>query len=79
MADAAEKLRGILRGKYIELEREPRLQDGEIVTLQVQVTRGRGEGIRRSAGGWADDAEGLDEALAEMRRSRHAERGSTGQ
>ncbi|HEX7376781.1 MAG TPA: hypothetical protein VF278_06695 [Pirellulales bacterium] len=59
--------RGTVHGKTIELERESGLPDGESVTVVVQAgTRKRlplGEGIRRSAGGWSDDAAGLDAFL----------------
>lgn len=79
MADAAENLRGILRGKYIELEREPGLPDGEVVTVKLEIARARGDGIRRSAGAWAEDAGSLSEAIEEMRRSRRSERGGAGE
>lgn len=77
MADAAEDLHGVVRGKVIELDRDPGLPEGEAVVVVLRPVLGPGDGIRRSAGAWADDGEDLDEFLAEARRSRHAERGST--
>jgi len=74
MVDAAEDLRGIVRGKLIELERDPGLRDGEAVVVKLRPVLKPGEGIQRSAGAWAPDGEGLDEFLAEVRRGRQAER-----
>ncbi|HEX7448630.1 MAG TPA: hypothetical protein VF306_13855 [Pirellulales bacterium] len=70
--------RGTVSGKTIELEREPGLPDGAQVTVIVQADHPKrlpaGEGIRRSAGGWADDPEGLDEFLEWNRRQRKIDR-----
>jgi hypothetical protein len=68
-------LKGVVQGKTIELEQEPGLPDGQPVTVVVQplAEQGRlppGEGIRRSAGGWADDAEELDKYLEWNRSQR---------
>ncbi len=66
---------GILRGKTIELEREPGLPDGQQVRVTMEpADQGSallpGEGLRRSAGAWADDAEGLDRYLKWNRQQR---------
>jgi hypothetical protein len=80
MTSAPAVLKGIVHGKTIELERDPGLPDGQEVSVVVQpleAARRRlppGEGIRRSAGGWGDDAEGLDEYLAWSRRQRKGSR-----
>jgi hypothetical protein len=78
MTDASV-LRGVVHGKTIELEREPGLPDGQQVTVIVQPTASReayapGDGIRRSAGAWADDPTGLDEYLEWNRRQRNVAR-----
>jgi len=73
MATNSSDLRGIVHGKMIVLQEEPGLPDGQEVTVSVKPVENRlppGEGIRRSAGAWADDPEGLDNWLEEMRRSR---------
>jgi hypothetical protein len=76
MTGNASVLRGIVHGKTIELEREPGLPDGQTVSVVVQPLEAHesplppGEGIRRSAGGWDDDPEGLDAYLEWNRRSR---------
>jgi hypothetical protein len=69
-------LTGIIHGKNVELDRETGLPDGQQVSLVIRPVPQKppaGEGLRSAFGGWADDAEGLDEFLAEMRRSRDAE------
>jgi hypothetical protein len=67
-------LTGTIHGKVIELEREAGLPDGQAVAVTVRPLPQRrlppGEGIRRSAGAWADDAEGLDRFLEWNRRER---------
>ena len=66
---------GIVHGKVIDLDQPPNLPDGQPVTVVVQPTNGSalppGEGLRRSAGAWADDAEGLDKHLEASRRQRN--------
>jgi hypothetical protein len=54
----------------IELESEPGFPDGEVVSVIVQRTLPPGDGIRLSAGAWADAGSDLDEWLAQVRRSR---------
>jgi hypothetical protein len=72
--NAMPPLRGVIRGKTIELDREPGLPDGQAVAVTVHPLLPLGEGIKRSAGGWGDDPEGLDAWLKEMRRSRKQDR-----
>jgi hypothetical protein len=75
-------LKGVVHGRTIELEQEPGLPDGEKVSVTIEpLPVGAipprlppGEGIRRSAGGWADDAEGLDEYLDWNREQRKQSR-----
>lgn len=68
--------RGVIHGKTIELDDETGLPDGQHVTITVQPVKADqsslapGEGIRRSAGAWADDPEGLDEFLEWNRQQR---------
>jgi hypothetical protein len=63
-------LRGVIHGKTIELESEPGLPDGEVVSVIVERSLPPGEGIRQSAGAWADAGEELDAWLQEVRKSR---------
>jgi hypothetical protein len=73
-------LKGIVHGKLIELDEEPGLPDGQPVNVIVEViTKVQqklppGEGIRRSAGAWSDDPEGLDEYLEWNRQQRKIDR-----
>ena len=72
--------RGILHGKTIELEQEPGLPEGQPVSVTDQPVSSEasrlqpGEGIRRSAGGWAEDAKELDEYLKLVRQQRKVNR-----
>lgn len=76
MSNIATVLKGVVHGKTIELEAELGLPDGQAVTVVVQPLEAPeqrlppGEGIRRSAGAWADDAEELDRYLEWNRQRR---------
>lgn len=72
-------VRGIVHGKVIQFETEIGLPDGQPVTVSVrpidQVRDALGEGIRHSAGAWADDdVDGLDAYLQVNRQSRQLDR-----
>ena len=81
MSTSATDLRGVIHGKIIELQDDAGLPDGQPVKVTVQPLTGAqshlppGEGIRRSAGGWADDPAGLDEYLEWNRQQRKKSRG----
>jgi hypothetical protein len=80
MSPTQTVLKGVIHGKTIELEMESGLPDGQPVDVKVQprVETGPrlppGEGIRRSAGAWADDPAGLDEFLKQLRQCREQDR-----
>jgi hypothetical protein len=67
-------LKGTIHGKLIELDQPANLPDGQQVTVVVQPIEDSkleaGEGLRRSAGAWADDADELDQYLAWNRQQR---------
>ena len=66
-------LTGVIHGRTIELEQEPGLPDGQQVTVVLRPKNEQlapGEGIRRSFGGWAEDAIQLDEFLEWNRQQR---------
>ena len=44
---------GVIRGKTIELDETPSLPEGQDVTIEIHPFR-PGDGIRASAGAWAD-------------------------
>lgn len=74
---------GIVHGKTIELERPLGLPDGQPVVVSVTPLHDgapatRGEGIRRSAGGWSDDPAGLEDYLEWNRQQRKVERRELG-
>jgi hypothetical protein len=64
------EVRGVVHGKTIELQEELGLPDGESVAVIVRRVLPPGEGIRRSAGSWADGGEELDRWLKDIYRSR---------
>jgi hypothetical protein len=68
-------LNGVVHGRTIELDRDPGLPEGQNVRVIVQPATGvevvaPGEGLRRSAGTWNDDIEGLDRYLDWCREQR---------
>jgi hypothetical protein len=74
-------LRGTIRGKTIELEEAPDLPDGQQVTVKVEPAPFQPQGdpnaleaLRRAAGSWSDDPEGLDLFLEWNRQQRQVNR-----
>lgn len=73
-------LRGVVHGKTIELVQHTGILDGREVLVTVKpigVQEKRfppGEGLRRSAGAWADAGEDLDEFLEWNRQQRKIDR-----
>lgn len=72
-------LRGIVHGKTIELDHESGLPEGAKVSVVVQLIDASISsekptdplaGLRASFGGWANDADGLDEYLEWNRQQR---------
>ena len=70
-------LRGTVHGKTIELETEPGLPDGQRVTVIVEpvpqheiLAESRLEVLKRAAGSWSDDPEGLSRFLEWNRQQR---------
>ncbi len=61
---------GIVHGKMIELQEDLGLPDGEAVKVIVRQMLPPGEGIRRSAGAWADGGEELDQWFEQIHQSR---------
>ncbi len=78
MHNSPSLLRGVVHGKTIEVEGELNLPDGQQVAIIVQPMLSPEEALRRSAGGWADDPEGVDQFVTEMRRLRSLDRPEPG-
>ena len=55
-----QPFRGVIRGKTAKLARGPGLLDGQAVSVTVRPLLPPGQGIKRSAGAWGEDAEELD-------------------
>lgn len=71
-------LKGVIHGKIIELEQQPQLPDGQAVSVTVEPVSAATsptspqalEALRRAAGAWSDDPEGLDRYLEWNRQQR---------
>lgn len=75
MSQTKTIIKGIVHGRTIELAADAGLPDGQEVDVILKPTietegLAPGEGIRRSAGAWADDPEGLEEYLEWNRQQR---------
>jgi hypothetical protein len=75
-------MRGVIRGKTIELEQAPGLPDGQPVGVTVEPLAATdpeplppGEGLRRAFGAWSEDAEELAVFLEWNRQQRKLGRG----
>jgi hypothetical protein len=75
-------LNGVIHGKTIELDQAPDLPDGEAVRVTV-ISSARPipptsaealDALKRAAGGFADDPEGLDRYLEWNRQQRKGSR-----
>ena len=77
MRNETNILRGTIHGKTIELEREPGLPDGQLVSVTLQPTLPSG-GLRRSFGSWSGDASELDGFIDRVRRDRQHGRSESG-
>jgi hypothetical protein len=65
-------VRGTVHGKTIQLEEDLGVAEGQEVKVQVDIgppPKRWGDGIRRSAGGWADYPE-MDAIMDEIYRQR---------
>jgi hypothetical protein len=80
MANNKSVLKGIVRGRTIELETEPGLPDGLAVSVTVEVvdeakSQAMFEAFKRAAGAWEnDDPEGLEQYLEQTRKQRKVHR-----
>ena len=73
-------IRGIVRGKTIELDADTGLPEGQEVTVTVRpvesidAKENAGEALERAFGGWDDDDVGLEEFLEWNRSQRKVSR-----
>jgi hypothetical protein len=70
------KYRGIVRGKNIELDQAPPVPNGFEVTVEIQSRLADGDGVRKSAGSWADAGDDLDLWLEKLYKARRSKRGA---
>ena len=81
MSSLPTVLKGTVHGKIIQLEDEPGLPDGQSVTVTLLPASQNAlsgetplEALRRAAGSWCDDPEGLDRFLEWNRQQRKLHR-----
>jgi hypothetical protein len=81
MAETSTVLNGVIHGKIIELDHEPGLPDGQPVTVRLEpaghspgISEDAREALRRAAGSWSDDPEGLERYLEWNRQQRKVNR-----
>jgi len=73
-------LKGVIHGMAIELEEKTGLPEGQEVSVTVEPVPQHCNGpdaleaLRRAAGSWTDDVEGLDRYLERNRQQRKANR-----
>jgi hypothetical protein len=70
MTRATTNLRGIVRGKTIDLDHEAGFPDGQVVSVSLHPALPAGEGLRRSYGAWSEDAAELDAFVEQLRLGR---------
>ncbi len=83
MPQPASVIKGKVHGRNVELDSDPGLRDGADVTVRIQTTGGNGahkfgDGIRQSAGSWAEEAEQVDQFIEDVYRARHDTRPEPG-
>jgi hypothetical protein len=69
-------IHGVVHGRTIELAEDPGVADGqqvEVVVKPLAPAKPWGEGIRRSAGAWADYPE-MDAVMEQIQQDRRKER-----
>jgi hypothetical protein len=81
MSSTPTILRGTVHGRTIELEAESGFPEGQQVTVTLEPSpwlqtapEDALEALKRAAGGWSDDPEGLDRFLEWNRQQRKVHR-----
>ena len=79
MSMASTVFKGIVHGKTIELDEQPGLPDGQEVIVRIEtavkpIAADPLEALKRAAGSWSDDPEGLAEFLEWNRQPRKISR-----
>jgi hypothetical protein len=79
MSRTSTVLKGTVHGKTIELEAESGLPEGQQVTVTLEPQKQTKdesslEALKRAAGSWSDDPEGLDRFLEWNRQQRKINR-----
>lgn len=69
-------IRGVVRGRTIQLDEDLSVPDGETVTVTIAYEKSSRskDSLMAAAGSWADDDEGLDDFLEWNRQQRKESR-----
>jgi hypothetical protein len=67
-------VKGVVRGRTIQLDREPGLPEGQLVSVVLRPALPPGEGLRQSFGAWASQARELDKFVEGIYRDRDDQR-----
>jgi hypothetical protein len=71
-------VKGVVRGRTIQLDRESGLPEGQLVSVVLRPALPPGEGMRESFGAWAPDARELDKFVEGICRDRDDQRPEPG-
>jgi hypothetical protein len=67
-------VKGTVHGRTIQLDNEPGLPEGQLVSVVLRPALPPGEGLRRSFGAWAADAGELEKFVEDVYRDREDHR-----
>ncbi len=74
MTNGTVIVKGVVRGRTVELDDEPGLPEGQPVSVVLRPALPPGEGLRRSFGAWASEARELHQFIEGVYRDREDER-----
>ena len=67
-------VKGVVHGRTIELAEDSGIPEGQTVSVALRPVLPAGEGLRRSFGAWAKDADELQQFVEEIRVRREDDR-----
>lgn len=67
-------VKGTVHGRTIQLDHEPGLPEGQLVSVVLRPALPPGEGLHRSFGAWAPEARDLDTFIKDVYADREEQR-----